>query len=168
MPVGYRIRIKRNMQHLSRLAFACASLLLMMLALFLLTFGMFDLLRALGQSWHMGRNAILQAISYVVIAVAVFDVAKYFVEEEVIQTSGKKSLGEARASLTKFITTIIIAVFIEGLVGVFETSTSEPAAILYPASLLVVATFIVLALGAFQRMSVDAEREKKKVGGGEE
>lgn len=144
-------------------------LLLMMLALFLLTFGMFDLIRAVGQSWHTGRNAILQAISYVVIAVAVFDVAKYFVEEEVIQTSGKKSLGEARASLTKFIiTTIIIAVFIEGLVGVFETSTSEPAAILYPASLLVVATFIVLSLGAFQRMSVDAEREKKKVGGGEE
>lgn len=153
------------MQHLSRLAFACASIMLMLLALALLTFGMVDLLGALGRSWHAGRNAILQAISYVVISVAVFDVAKYFVEEEVIQTSGKKSLGEARASLTKFITTIIIAVFIEGLVGVFETKASDPTAILYPAGLLVVATLIVLSLGAFQRMSVDAEREKKKVGG---
>ncbi|ARW15587.1 hypothetical protein KOEU_11670 [Komagataeibacter europaeus] len=155
------------MQHLSRFAFACASVMLMLLALLLLTFGMIDLLSALGHSWHAGRNAILQAISYVVIAVAVFDVAKYFVEEEVIQTSGKKSLGEARASLTKFITTIIIAVFIEGLVGVFETNTSEPSDILYPASLLVVATLIVVSLGVFQRMSVDAEREKKKVGGDE-
>lgn len=153
------------MQHLSRFAFACASIMLMLLALALLTFGMVDLLGALGRSWHEGRNAILQAISYVVIAVAVFDVAKYFVEEEVIQTSGRKSLGEARASLTKFITTIIIAVFIEGLVGVFETKANDPTAILYPAGLLVVATLIVLSLGAFQRMSVDAEREKLKVGG---
>ncbi|EGG77068.1 hypothetical protein SXCC_02279 [Gluconacetobacter sp. SXCC-1] len=153
------------MQHLSRFAFACASIMLMLLALALLIFGMIDLVAALGRSWHAGRNAILQTISYVVIAVAVFDVAKYFVEEEVIQTSGKKSLGEARASLTKFITTIIIAVFIEGLVGVFETKANEPTEILYPAGLLVVATLIVLSLGAFQRMSVDAEREKKKVGG---
>ena len=153
------------MQYLSRLAFACAGVMLMVLALLLLAFGMVDLVVALGQSWHAGRNAILQAISYVVIAVAVFDVAKYFVEEEVIQTSGKKSLSEARASLTKFITTIIIAVFIEGLVGVFETKTNDPAEILYPAGLLVVATLIVLSLGAFQRMSVDAERGKKKVGG---
>lgn len=153
------------MQYLSRLAFAAASIMLMLLALMLLVFGMADLVTAFSHSAHAGRSALLQAISYVVIAVAVFDVAKYFVEEEVIQTSGKKSLGEARASLTKFITTIIIAVFIEGLVGVFESNTSEPSDILYPASLLVVATLIVLALGAFQRMSVDAEREKLKVGG---
>ncbi|GAB6966693.1 hypothetical protein JCM25156A_07300 [Komagataeibacter kakiaceti JCM 25156] len=151
------------MQYLSRLAFAAASIMLMLLALMLLIFGMVDLVGAFAHSVHAGRNALLQAISYVVIAVAVFDVAKYFVEEEVIQTSGKKSLGEARASLTKFITTIIIAVFIEGLVGVFETNTGEPSDMLYPASLLVVATLIVLALGAFQRMSVDAECEKMKV-----
>ncbi|WP_010513382.1 hypothetical protein [Komagataeibacter oboediens] len=71
------------MQHLSRFAFACASVMLMLLALLLLTFGMVNLLSALGHSWHAGRNAILQAISYVVIAVAVFDVAKYFVEENI-------------------------------------------------------------------------------------
>ncbi|GBQ07996.1 hypothetical protein AA11826_2268 [Komagataeibacter oboediens DSM 11826] len=76
-------------------------------------------------------------------------------------------MGEARASLTKFITTIIIAVFIEGLVGVFETNTGAPSDILYPASLLVVATMIVISLGVFQRLSVDAERKKKKVGGEE-
>ncbi|XQZ98786.1 hypothetical protein ACOZ4Y_02325 [Komagataeibacter rhaeticus] len=71
------------MQHLSRFAFACASIMLMLLALALLIFGMIDLVAALGRSWHAGRNAILQTISYVVIAVAVFDVAKYFVEENV-------------------------------------------------------------------------------------
>ncbi|ACI52492.1 conserved hypothetical protein [Gluconacetobacter diazotrophicus PA1 5] len=152
------------MQHLSRLAFAFASIMLMLLALLLIAFGMFDLLATLGRSWHDGRDAVLQAISYVVISVAVFDVAKYFVEEEVIEARGKQSLSQARASLTKFITTIVIAVFIEGLVGVFEASNKHPVDILYPASLLVVATIIVLALAAFQRISIGAEREKKKEG----
>ncbi|BAK82757.1 hypothetical protein [Komagataeibacter medellinensis] len=68
------------------------------------------------------------------ISVAVFKVAKYFIEKKMSQTSSKKSLGEARVSLTKFIT-IIIAVFIERLMGVFETKVSDPTAILYPAGL---------------------------------
>ncbi|EHH69707.1 hypothetical protein GMO_10150 [Gluconobacter morbifer G707] len=59
-------------------------------------------------------------------------------------------------------TTIIIAVFIEGLVGVFERSGKAPEDILYPAALLVVATFMVVALGMYQKLSVNAEREKKE------
>lgn len=104
----------------------------------------------------------MRAVSYVVIAVAVFDVAKYFIEEEVLRSKGKQSLSEARGSLTKFMTTIIIAVFIEGLVGVFEQSGKEPEDILFPAALLVVATFMVLALGMYQKLSVNAEGEKKE------
>lgn len=109
-----------------------------------------------------GRQQIVQAVSYVVIAVAVFDVAKYFIEEEVLRPKGKQSLSEARVSLTKFMTTIIIAVFIEGLVGVFERSGKAPEDILYPAVLLVVATWMVVALGVYQKFSVNAEREKKE------
>ncbi|KFL90791.1 hypothetical protein AmDm5_0739 [Acetobacter malorum] len=151
-----------QMHHLSRITFAIGSIMLMLLAVLLATFGMSGLVETLLHSWQDGQKAVVHAISYVVISMAVFDVAKYFMEEEVILSRGKQTLGEARTSLTKFITSIIIAVFVEGLVGIFETNKENPVTILYPASLLLVATGIVLALGIYQRLSVTAEREKKQ------
>ncbi|MCW2266601.1 putative effector of murein hydrolase LrgA (UPF0299 family) [Gluconobacter cerinus] len=139
-----------------------ASIFLIILASLLIVSGAIGLISAFILSLNDGREEIVQAISYVVIAIAVFDVAKYFIEEEVLRSREKQSLSEARVSLTKFMTTIIIAVFIEGLVGVFERSGKAPEDILYPAALLVVATFMVMALGTYQKLSVNAEREKKE------
>ncbi|OAG74580.1 hypothetical protein A0J51_00118 [Gluconobacter japonicus] len=144
------------------MAFLLASILLIILASLLIVSGAIGLISAFILSLNDGREEIVQAISYVVIAIAVFDVAKYFIEEEVLRSREKQSLSEARVSLTKFMTTIIIAVFIEGLVGVFERSGKAPEDILYPAALLVVATFMVMALGTYQKLSVNAEREKKE------
>ncbi|MGD7070484.1 hypothetical protein [Acetobacter sp. AAB5] len=145
----------------SRLAFCVASIFLIILATFLIISGTIGLVSAFIVSLNDGREEIVQAISYVVISIAVFDVAKYFIEEEVLRPKEKQSLGEDRISLTKFMTTIIIAVFIEGLVGVFERSGKAPEDILYPAALLIVATFMVIALGIYQKLSVSAEGEKK-------
>lgn len=144
------------------MAFLLASIFLIILASLLIVSGAIGLISAFILSLNDGREEIVQAISYVVIAIAVFDVAKYFIEEEVLRSREKQSLSEARVSLTKFMTTIIIAVFIEGLVGVFERSGKAPEDILYPAALLVVATFMVMALGTYQKLSVNAEREKKE------
>lgn len=144
------------------MTFLLASILLIILASLLIVSGAIGLISAFILSLNDGREEIVQAISYVVIAIAVFDVAKYFIEEEVLRSREKQSLSEARVSLTKFMTTIIIAVFIEGLVGVFERSGKAPEDILYPAALLVVATFMVMALGTYQKLSVNAEREKKE------
>lgn len=152
----------RQMHYLSRMTFALGSIMLMLLAVLLAVFGMSGLVETLLHSWQDGQKAVVHAISYVVISMAVFDVAKYFMEEEVILSRGKQTLAEARTSLTKFITSIIIAVFVEGLVGIFETSKESPVTILYPASLLLVATCIVVALGLYQKLSVAAERDKKR------
>ena len=92
-----------------------------------------------------------------VIAVAVFDVAKYFVEEEVIRGREMRLASEARRSLTKFISTIAIAVFIEALVMVFRQGSQDIALILYPAAILVTGILIILGLGLYQRLSADVE-----------
>lgn len=151
------------MHILARTTFAAASILLMLLAVLLVGFGLSDLVTQLfHRSWQSAQTAVVHAISYVVIALAVFDVAKYFMEEEVILSRGKHTLAEARVSLTKFITSIIIAVFVEGLVGVFETHGEGAATVVYPAALLLVATLMVLSLGIYLKLSVQAEGEKKK------
>jgi len=103
------------------------------------------------------KTALLGAVGYVIIAIAVFDVAKFLIEEEVVQSREKQTASEARLSLTKFISTIAIAVFLEALVTVFRVSTDNVAEMLYPTFLLVAGTLLVLGLGAFQRLSAAVE-----------
>ena len=147
------------METLSRATFAIASVTLMLLALSLVGFGALELVSALSQDWHEGGNALLTAIGYVVIALAVFDVAKYFVEEEVLRNRSLVTTSDVRRSLTKFISTIAIAVFIEGLVIVFQVSKHDVEKMPYPTALLATAILIVLGLGAYQRLNVEVERQ---------
>ena len=150
---------EKLMEGLSRFAFAAASLVLMALSLALVIYGAVEVATAGVASWKDAGSTILAAIGYVVIAMAVFDVAKYFVEEEVIRGRELREAAEARRSLTKFVSTIAIAVFIEGLVITFQASKDDLPTMLYPTALLLTAILIVVGLGVFQRLSAEAENK---------
>jgi hypothetical protein len=145
------------MEWLSRFAFASASLVLMAMSIALVVYGAVEVAMVGIGSWKDAGGVLLSAIGYVVIAMAVFDVAKYFIEEEVIRGRELREAAEARRSLTKFVSTIAIAVFIEGLVIVFQASKDDLPTMLYPTALLLTATLIVVGLGVFQRLSAEVE-----------
>ena len=154
--------VHRFMELLSRFAFASASLMLMAMSLALVVYGGVEVVMAGWSSWKDAGSTMLAAIGYVVIAMAVFDVAKYFIEEEVIRGREMRGGAETRRSLTKFISTIAIAIFIEGLVIVFKASKDSLPDMLYPTALLLTAIVIVVGLGVYQRLSADVEA---KIGG---
>ena len=143
----------------SRLAFAGASIVLVLMSFGLVIFGGWEVIAGLTSSYADASMALLAAIGYVVIAMAVFDVAKYFLEEEVIRGREMRRAAEARRSLTKFISTISIAVFIEGLVLVFRVSRENITEILYPTTLLITGILIVVGLGGYQWLSAEVEEK---------
>jgi hypothetical protein len=143
----------------SRVVFAAAGVVLVLMALGLVFYGGAEVIVGIAVSREDGATALLAAIGYVVIAMAVFDVAKYFIQEEVIRGREMRSAAEARRSLTKFISTIAIAVFIEALVLVFRVSRSSVAELLYPTLLILAAVAIVVGLGVYQRLSADVEQK---------
>ena len=149
----------KSMELLSRIAFGTASLVLMAMSLMLVIYGAIEVIAGISTSWHQAGDALLAAIGYVVISLAVFDVAKYFIEEEVIRGREMRLMSEARRSLTKFISTIAIAVFIEGLVIVFRVSKEDVERMLYPTALLLTAILIVVGLGIYQHLSADVEQK---------
>jgi len=102
-------------------------------------------------------SAMLDGVGMIVLAIAVFEIAKYLYEEEIVRERELRRADEARRTLTKFLTTIIIAASLEGLVLVFEARTSEISAIIYPVMLLGVVTLLVVGLGAFQLLARKAE-----------
>lgn len=148
---------EKIMEGLSRFAFATASLVLMALSFALVIYGVVEVASVGISSWKDAGGTILAAIGYVVIAIAVFDLAKYFIEEEVIRGRELREAAEARRSLTKFVSTIAIAVFIEGLVITFQASKDNLPTMLYPTALLLTAVLVVVGLGVFQRLSAEVE-----------
>lgn len=136
----------------SKLFFAVAAAALMLLAVALLvTSAERWLTAALGDRELLHQT--LECIGLVTIAIAVFEVGKFMVEEELIRERQLRSVLEARRSLTKFLTIVVITVSLEGLVLVFETKLEQLSDLIYPTALLLVSAITVVALGAFQRLS---------------
>src|SRR5919201_2133889 len=92
----------------SRAIFAAAAGILMLLSIVLAADALIQFITALWSGTGVGIPA-LTGIGYVVVAIAVFDVAKYLIEEEVVRGREMRVASETRKSLTRFISTIAIA-----------------------------------------------------------
>ena len=150
----------RLFQFLARGVFAVISLALMVLAAGLIVYAGMQLWEVFGAPEADIGRSLLEAVGYTVIAVAVFEVAKFILEEEVLDPTEMRHTGEARRSITKFVSTIIIAVFLEALVTIFQASTDpDRSQMLYPTILLFAAVALIVGLGVYQRLSTAAERE---------
>src|SRR4051794_6344538 len=73
-----------------RAAFGFAALVLMLFALCLILQGVYYSVTAIWGPGAQTKTALLGAIGYVIIAIAVFDVAKFLVEEEVVKAAKSK------------------------------------------------------------------------------
>ena len=149
----------RAFEFLTRAAFGLASIVLMLLACGLIFYAMSGVWTSYQRPDRDVGVALLEAVGYVVIAIAVFDVGKYLLEEEAIRGREMRNAGEARRSLTKFISTIVIAVLLEAVVTVFQAGKEDMPRMLYPTLLLFVGVLLFVGLGLYQRLSVSAESE---------
>jgi len=103
-------------------------------------------------------SIMLQSVGAIVISVAIIDVAKYMIEEEVYRNKELRSVKEARHTITKIIVIIAIAVSIEGLVYIFKAGIEDITLLMYPGSLLLVAILLIVGLGVYQKLSVSVEK----------
>jgi hypothetical protein len=145
----------------TRWIFGIIGLVLMLLAAGLVVYAIAQVLAVFRSPGAGIGTTMLDSIGYMVIAIAVFEVAKYILEEEVIDPTEMRHAGEARRSITKFVSTISIAVFLEALVAIFQSS-KDPGALdqmLYPTLLLFAGVALIVGLGAYQRLSASAERD---------
>jgi len=147
----------RILDLVARTAFGVGSVALMLLAGALITYAGTRVADVYLQPDADVGPTLLEGVGYTIIAIAVFDVGKYLLEEEVVRGREMRQAGEARRSMTKFITTIAIAVLLESVVAVFEASKTDVRAIIYPTLLLVGGVALMVGLGVYQRLSAAVE-----------
>jgi MFS family permease len=143
---------------LSRIVFAVIATILLLLALALAGDAAFQFVMAIWTGQGIGEAALV-GIGYVVVSVATFEISKYVIEEEVVRGREMRVASEARRSLTRFISTIAIAIFLEGLVVVFRVGKDNVPHLIYPTALLIAGILLILGLGVYQRLSAIVEEE---------
>lgn len=101
---------------------------------------------------------LLDEVALVVFAIAVIDVAKYLLIQEVLYDKVNKNYKEMRSALSEFGIIIATALSLEGLVLTIEQAKKDVTNMIYPMTLLMTAIFFIVAIGVYQKLNADAER----------
>jgi hypothetical protein len=151
--------IERGFEWLSRCLFVLVALALFALATSLVVSGVWALVRgALGG--EIGIYNLMNGVGLLIVSLAIVDVAKFVVEENVVRERELRSPAEALRSLTKFMTIIIIALSLEAVVGIFEAGREKNfPELVYPTIVMAGAIFALVGLGLFQFLSRRSQRE---------
>lgn len=158
-------RLNRGFETAARAMYVLATLVLFLFALVFVGLAALTVLEGVvALDASAATSSLLDGVGLIVLAIAVFEIAKYLYEEEIVRDRELRRADEARRTLTKFLTTIIIAASLEGLVLVFEARTSDMSSMVYPALLLLVIVCMVLGLALFQWISRRAESIDPKEG----
>lgn len=133
-----------------------AAIILIFLSLSIMLWSIYETILSL-RDFSVSISRTLQAVGAIIISIAVLDVAKYLVEEEVIRNKELRSPSEARKTITKIFVIISIAAGMEGLVYIFKAGTDDMSLLIYPALLILFSSLSIVCLGIYQKLSIAVE-----------
>lgn len=151
----------RAIEIIANILYSLVSVALIGIALSMIGYAGWEVWQAVGNGMNLAKR-MLDAVGLLVISVAVFDVAKYLMEEEVLRDRELRSPREARETLTKFIVILTIAVGLEALVFIFGAGKDDVNNLLYPTLLLISTAVVIVSLGVYQRLSLVSESQKTR------
>ena len=145
-------------EQISRAVYVFISLALGIISLAMIIYAIFDIWTSLHDKTLL-VTALLDAIGLIVIGMAVFDVSKFLLEEEVLDVHLTKTNITQRATLIKFLIIIIVAILLEALVYLFAAAKKDISLLVYPTFLILAAVLFVIGLGVYQKLTYE---EKNK------
>lgn len=155
-------QIIRTIVTLSNFGYVAACIVLYLIALCILVSSVFGIIADM-RSGDYTVYKLLDEVGLIVFSMAVIDVGKYLMLEEVIR-KGKKELHptQTRKTLTKFAIIIASALALEGLVLTIEVAKQDVTKILYPVSVLITATIFIIGIGVYQILNARSEGKSSR------
>jgi len=139
-------------EKISRTVYGIISISLGLISMAMIGSALYDIWVSLHEKTLLTK-ALLDAVGFIVIGTAVFDVSRFLMEEEVFKIHGEETAGKQRTTLIKFLVIIIIAVSLEALVFVFTAAKKDVSLLVYPTFLLFTAVFLLIGLGIYQKVT---------------
>ncbi|MBE7561382.1 hypothetical protein H7F10_00060 [Acidithiobacillus sp. HP-6] len=146
--------MKPFFEKLIAISFIATACLLFLTAWSLMAWSIWNLWNALRFGKSLSET-LLSTISSVVIAMAVIEVVRYIIEEEIYLprtqiTPGQK---EITGGVVKIYVIIIISVGLEGLVFLFKAGLENISLLPYPAVIILASVLALVGLGIYQKMT---------------
>ena len=116
---------------LFKYSYAVFAFALMAVALLLFIHGIESFLVEEISFKHIAIEEMFKATILLTLSLAIFDLAKTLIEEEVIGQHREHNISEPHKTMVKFLGSIIIALSIEGLMLVFKFAITDPNKLLY-------------------------------------
>jgi hypothetical protein len=166
--------MKKLFENLTTLIYFFAATTLVLMALMIMGWSVYEVLVHIVPNLALDHTVLnltaekqfipimLQSVGAVIIAVAILDVAKYMIEEEVFRNKELRSPKEARETLTKIMVIVAIAVSIEALVYIFKAGAEDLRLLVYPAFLIVTVVLLIVGLGIYQKLSINSENTENE------
>jgi hypothetical protein len=145
------LRVFSTVHALMALLFACAALLLIVIAA---RIGWTVFAAGLDQA---AAQKIIEAVGLLAAAVVALQIAQTITEEEVIRDAHISGPTRVRRFLSRFLVVVVVALAIEGLVATFRALHEDPAQLPYAASILLSVGLLLAGWGAFVRLNRYAE-----------
>ncbi|PCI76866.1 general glycosylation pathway protein [Candidatus Aerophobetes bacterium] len=146
-------RMSKFIIMLSNFGYIAACLILYLIALCILVSAVWGIICDMTSGSYSVYN-LLDEVALIVFAMAVVDISKYLMIEEVLKKNPERSnLNDSKESLTKFTIIIASALSLEGLVITIEVAKQDVTKILYPIGLLFAAIFYIVGIGIYQKLS---------------
>lgn len=132
--------------------FAMISLFLGLISFAMIVSALVNIHTSMGDK-TLFTKALLDAVGLIVIGMAVFDVSKFLLEEEVIKSHEEITPATQKTTLSKFLIIIAIAVSLESLVFIFNAGKQDITLLLYPAILLIAVSLLVISLALYHKIT---------------
>lgn len=145
------ITVFRVIHGLMALFFACAALMLIVIAVRM------GWLAFIGSLDQVAAQHIIEAVGLLAAAVVALQIAETIVEEEVVRDADISAPTRVRRFLSRFFVVVIVALSIEGLVATFKALHEAPEQLPYAASILIATAFLLAAWGVFVHLNRSAE-----------
>ena len=143
------VNVHKQFNFVSKSFYMITANVMMILALFTVGYALFDFLNSLFIKGIVSIESIFKPVIALTLGIAIFDLAKTILEQEVVFKSYSKNGRAEYKVLVKFSITIIIALLIESLMVVFKIAIADYHQMIHALYLVGGVSILIVSLGLF-------------------
>ncbi len=143
------IQTQKGMNLVNKFAYACIGGGLLFFSIFLVLYGFFDFGGYIFGDKILSLETVFKPIIALTLGLAVYDLGKTVLDEEVLPSTHHKSEGFNAKTLLKFSVSIIIALLIESLLVVFKISLVDYKDLPHAALLIGAVSLLIFVFAIF-------------------
>jgi hypothetical protein len=149
-------------EHFNTFIYALGGFMLALIALFLISYGGYTFAFVFVEAPESILHDIFKAIIAVTLGLAIYDLAKTILENEVMYKNAGGQREGQYAILGKFLVSIIIALSIESLMVVFKITLADYTGLGYAFFLILGVSLMIIGLGWFDHLTKAKSSGRKK------